>query len=252
MAPGRRTASPLHPVRAAACVGPPNVAARPAYPPVGAVREPPLQRPSMSWSKRSDAGRRPTHGSKGTAPPWPYTTRKRPWFRRSCSQSAGKRRNFGHARQFAQLRGGHCHRKQPAGKSGPEKIHKPRGNARTSPPATPRPRTSRQGSTTHPDGKEANCEHTTLGAREFLCVSRNFSSRNCSPAAKRHGRGEDSRRIPHRRREGRKRGGCSKIHWTDRAGRQHDRDLHRSHRGGWFLAVAGLGAGSAGRGVKGA
>jgi len=61
----------------------------PAYPPVGAVREPPLQRPSMSWSKRSDAGRRPTHGFKGTAPSCPYTTGKRPWLRRSCTLPAG-------------------------------------------------------------------------------------------------------------------------------------------------------------------
>jgi hypothetical protein len=78
------------------------------------------------------------------------------------------------------------------------------------------------------------------------------ASRRLATAAKRHGRGEDSRRVCEWHCEGRKRGGCSKIHWTDRAGRQYDRDLHRSHRGGWFLAVAGLGAGSAGRGVKGA
>ena len=31
-----------------------------------------------------------------------------------------------------------------------------------------------------------------LSAREFLCVSRNSSSRICSPAANPHGRGQDS------------------------------------------------------------
>jgi hypothetical protein len=72
------------------------------------------------------------------------------------------------------LKVGCCHRKQPTGKFGPENIHKPRGNARTSPPpAKPRPRISRQGSTTNPAGKDNNCEHATLGAREFLCVSEN-------------------------------------------------------------------------------
>ena len=185
----------------------------------------------MSWSKRSDAGRRPTHGFKGTAPPWPYTTGKRPCFRRSCSLPA---RSVGATRWVARrrtrrsgvafcgtivhdgarathrvaptpracsrvrcaaerrstpgvptcsaildthesLRGlkvGCCHRRQPAGKFGPDNIHDTRGNARTShPPAKPRPRTSRQGPTTNPAGKEANREQAILAAREFVCVS---------------------------------------------------------------------------------
>jgi hypothetical protein len=70
------------------------------------------------------------------------------------------------------LKVGCCHRRQPAGKSGPDNIHDTRGNARTSPPpAKPRPRTSRQGPTTNPAGKEANREQAILGTREFVCGS---------------------------------------------------------------------------------
>ena len=82
---------------------------------------------------------------------------------------------------------GCCHRKQPTGKFGPENIHKPRGNARTShPPAKPRPRIRRQGSTTNPDGKEANCgagnTRSSVAGKVSACpqISGCFA-RGCTP-----------------------------------------------------------------------
>ena len=49
---------------------------------VRAVREPPVQRPAMSWGKRGDRHRRSRDRFQGTAPPCPYATRKCPWFGR--------------------------------------------------------------------------------------------------------------------------------------------------------------------------